>query len=249
MLNTLADCSSGAHSLSKPGDRVYPEMGNGGYKSLHTDLYLNYDAIMNVFKPGTHADLQVKSTQCLSDLSFDFEQTNGHTADGTGPNMTVDSVSIDGTPASFRFVQPTYPGDPNGQDDPDPAAHAVSNSNPVSADEPEPARLLAAGQQRHAERDAMPGEQARRHAVGADPRRDDGHGHDQLHGPARRAHRRRRLDRGLVPHRDCRRRGLVRDDRAGRQRLVDADEQPPAGEADLRHLRHDEHRQGRHRSR
>ncbi|HEY3716850.1 MAG TPA: M1 family aminopeptidase, partial [Jatrophihabitantaceae bacterium] len=29
-------------------------------------------------------------------------------------------------------------GDPNGQDDPDPAAHAVSNSNPVSATNPNP---------------------------------------------------------------------------------------------------------------
>jgi hypothetical protein len=29
-------CSSGAHTLSKFGDRVYPEMGNGGYRSVHT---------------------------------------------------------------------------------------------------------------------------------------------------------------------------------------------------------------------
>ena len=58
MLNTLAGCSSGAHSLSHFGDRLYPEMGNGGYTSLHTDLYLNYDAILNMFLPGTHADLQ-----------------------------------------------------------------------------------------------------------------------------------------------------------------------------------------------
>jgi hypothetical protein len=133
-----AACSSGAHSLSTFGARLYPEMGNGGYTSLHTDLYLNYDAIANLFLPGTHASLQVKATQCLSDLSFDFEQTNGHTADGTGPLMTVNSVEVDGQPATFRFVQPTYPGDPNGQDDPDPAAHAVSNANPVSATNPNP---------------------------------------------------------------------------------------------------------------
>ena len=113
-------------------------MGNGGYTSVHTDLRLNYDAIANLFLPGTRADLQVRSTQCLSELSFDFEQTNGHTADGTGPNMIVNSVEVNGTPASFRFVQPTYPGDPNGQDDPDPAAHAVSNTNPVSATNPNP---------------------------------------------------------------------------------------------------------------
>ena len=139
--NAAADppsCFAGARSLSTFGSRLYPEMGNGGYTSLHTDLRLNYDAIANLFLPGTRADLQVRSTQCLSELSFDFEQTNGHTADGTGPNMIVNSVEINGTPASFRFVQPTYPGDPNGQDDPDPAAHAVSNSNPVSATNPNP---------------------------------------------------------------------------------------------------------------
>ena len=50
----------------------------------------------------------------------------------------MSSVEINGAPASFGFVQPTYPGDPNGQDDPDPAAHAVSNSNPVSATNPNP---------------------------------------------------------------------------------------------------------------
>src|SRR4051812_25598676 len=131
-------CSSGAHSLSPAGGRLYPEMGNGGYSSLHTDLFLNYDAIANTFLPGTRADLQVRSTQCLNDLSFDFEQTNGHTADGTGPNMTVNSVKVNGAPATFAFVQPTYPGDPNGQNDPDPAAHAVSNANPVSATNPNP---------------------------------------------------------------------------------------------------------------
>jgi hypothetical protein len=131
-------CFSGAHSLSSFGARVYPEMGNGGYTSLHSDVFLNYDAIANLFLPGTHADLQVRSTQCLSDLSFDFEQTNGHTADGTGPNMSVNSVLVNGVPASFTFKQPTYPGDPNGQDDPDPLAHAVSNVNPVSATNPNP---------------------------------------------------------------------------------------------------------------
>src|SRR6185312_9207184 len=38
---------------------------------------------------------------------------------------------VNGHPARFRFVQPTYPGDPNGQNDPDPAAHEASQSNPV----------------------------------------------------------------------------------------------------------------------
>src|SRR6188508_3770299 len=87
-------CFAGARSLSTFGARVYPEMGNGGYTSLHTDLHIDYDAITNLFLPGTRADLHVKSTECLSELSFDFEQTNGHTADGSGPNMIVSSVEI-----------------------------------------------------------------------------------------------------------------------------------------------------------
>ena len=52
--------------------------------------------------------------------------------------MTVNSVTVNGEPATFTFVQPTYPGDPNGQNDPDPLAHAVSNVNPVSATNPNP---------------------------------------------------------------------------------------------------------------
>ena len=134
----LADCSSGAHTLSKLGDIVYPEMGNGGYTSLHTDVHIDYDAPTNLFLPGTHVDLIDRATQCLTDFSLDFERTNNSTAGGTGPNMTVDSVTVNGQPATFTFVQPTYPGDPNGQDDPDPAAHAVSNANPVSATNPNP---------------------------------------------------------------------------------------------------------------
>jgi hypothetical protein len=131
-------CSSGSHSLQPFGSRVYPEMGNGGYRSIHSDVYLQYDSITNQFLPGTHVDLQVKSTQCLTDLSFDFERTNGSTAGGTGPDLTLGAVTVNGVPATTSFVQPTYPGDPNGDNDPDPLAHQVSNVNPVSATNPNP---------------------------------------------------------------------------------------------------------------
>ena len=59
--NAAADppsCFSGARSLSTFGARLYPEMGNGGYTSVHSDVHLNYDAITNMFLPGTHADLR-----------------------------------------------------------------------------------------------------------------------------------------------------------------------------------------------
>jgi hypothetical protein len=130
-------CSPGPRSLSNFGDRVYPDMGNGGYTSLHTDLYINYDTAANLFLPGTHADLTVQSTQCLTDFSFDFERT-AMSGSAAGPNMTVSSVLVDGQPAVFAFRQPAYPGDPNGPDDPDPLAHAISNVNPVSATNPNP---------------------------------------------------------------------------------------------------------------
>lgn len=130
-------CSSGAHTLSHFGDRVYPDMGNGGYTSLHTDVYLSYDAPTNRFLQGTHVVLTDRATQCLTDFSLDFERRsmNGSPA---GPNMTVRSVTVNGEPVRFTFVQPTYPGDPNGQDDPNPLAHAISNVNPVSSSNPNP---------------------------------------------------------------------------------------------------------------
>jgi hypothetical protein len=128
-------CTSGAHTLGKPGDHVYPEMGNGGYVSTHTDLHLIYDTSQVLFLPGTHADLTQVSTQCLKDLSFDFE-VNGTTA--ISPHMAVSSVTVNGQPATFEFKQPTYPGDPNGQDDPDPNAHLTGLTNPISATAPYP---------------------------------------------------------------------------------------------------------------
>jgi len=45
-------CSAGAHTLSAPGSHVYPDTGNGGYTSLHTDVRLVYDAASNRFLPG-----------------------------------------------------------------------------------------------------------------------------------------------------------------------------------------------------
>ncbi len=132
-------CSSGAHTLVEPGERVYPEAGNGGYASVHTDVHLVYDALANLLLPGTHVDLQQRSTQCLTDFSLDFDTHNGLTIGGApGTDMTVQSVAINGQPATFTFVQPTYPGDPNGQDDPDPLAHRTGLTIPISADNPNP---------------------------------------------------------------------------------------------------------------
>ena len=52
--------------------------------------------------------------------------------------MTVQSVTVNGKPASFTFAQPTYPGDPHGQNDPNPAAHEASQVNPVGGPDHNP---------------------------------------------------------------------------------------------------------------
>jgi Peptidase family M1 domain len=129
-------CTSGAHSLSALGAHVYPETGNGGYTSVHSDVFLNYDTESNLFLPGTHVVLSDVATQCLTDFSLDFERTSPNTKDG--PDLAVGSVLVNGAPARFTFVQPTYPGDPNGQNDPDPRAHAAGELDPVGGPDGNP---------------------------------------------------------------------------------------------------------------
>jgi hypothetical protein len=129
-------CSSGAHSLSPFAAHVYPETGNGGYTSVHTDVFLTYDTQSNLFLPGTHVVLTNQATQCLTDFSLDFERTSPNRKDG--PDLTIGSVLVNGVPAAFTFVQPTYPGDPNGQNDPDPRAHEAGQLNPVGGPDNNP---------------------------------------------------------------------------------------------------------------
>jgi len=134
--NGLTNCSSGAHTLSHFGDHVYPETGNGGYTSLHTDVHMVYDAKANQFLPGNHVVLTVRATQCLTDFSLDFERTGVDNNDG--PKLAVNRILVGGTRAAYKFVQPTYPGDPNGQDDPDPRAHQAGQVVPVGGKENNP---------------------------------------------------------------------------------------------------------------
>jgi Peptidase family M1 domain len=124
-----ASCSAGAHTLAPPGSHLYPDTGNGGYTSVHTLVHLVYDAAANEFLPGNSVVLTDRATQCLSSFSLDFERKSGNTK--AGPDMTVQSVTVNGKAARFTFVQPTYPGDPHGQNDPSPAAHEASQLNPV----------------------------------------------------------------------------------------------------------------------
>ncbi len=129
-------CSSGAHSLAPIGSHLYPDTGNGGYTSVHTDIHMVYDAVNDRFLPGNHVDLTDRSTQCLTDFSLDFERHSANHV--SGPDLSVNSITVDGRPATYTFVQPTYPGDPHGQNDPNPAAHEASEFNPVGGPDHNP---------------------------------------------------------------------------------------------------------------
>jgi hypothetical protein len=123
-------CRAGTRTLAPVGSVMYPDTGNGGYSSVHTDVYLRYRASTNTFLPGTHVVLSDRANRCLTSVSVDLERHEPGSPRG-GPDLQVRAVSVDGVTAAFRFVQPTYPGDPHGQDDPDPRAHEVSQDNPV----------------------------------------------------------------------------------------------------------------------
>jgi hypothetical protein len=129
-------CGPGARTLAPVGSRLYPDTGNGGYVSVHTDIHMVYDATSNTFLPGNHVVLTDLATQCLSSFSLDFERTSADKS--AGPDMSVRGVLVDGKPASFTFAQPAYPGDPNGPNDPNPAAHEASEFNPVGGPDHNP---------------------------------------------------------------------------------------------------------------
>ena len=119
-LAAAAACTSGAHTLSQARR---PRLSRDGQRRLHERphrRHLVYDAPSEQFLPGTHVVLTDRATQCLTDFSLDFERTHGRTAPD-GPDLTVGSVTVNGQPATFTFVQPTYPGDPNGPGRPRPA--------------------------------------------------------------------------------------------------------------------------------
>ena len=140
---TGTHCSAGARTLGTPGDRLYPETGNGGYRSVHTNVDMVYDATGNRFLPGNKVELTDRATQCLTEFSLDFEHISADAV--SGPNLVVGSVTVGGVRAAFRFVRPTYPGDPEGPNDPNPAADEVSADQPGrrAAAEPVPAGVLA----------------------------------------------------------------------------------------------------------
>jgi aminopeptidase N len=80
-----AGFSAGARSV---GDRLFPEIGNGGYDARHYDLALSYDPDTDLLQ-GT-ATIDATALQNLSEYSLDLFE------------MRVSSVLVGGQAASFK---------------------------------------------------------------------------------------------------------------------------------------------------
>jgi aminopeptidase N len=79
-----ATFSAGARSV---GDRLFPQIGNGGYDVTHYDLVLAYDPATDLLQ-GT-ATIEARATKNLSEFSFDLH------------NMPASDVLVDGRKAGF----------------------------------------------------------------------------------------------------------------------------------------------------
>lgn len=76
--------TSGARSI---GDRLFPQIGNGGYDAQHYVIEQRYDPATDVLDART--TMVARATQTLSDFSLDLQ------------GFTVSSVRVNGLPAKF----------------------------------------------------------------------------------------------------------------------------------------------------
>lgn len=78
------------------GDRLFPEIGNGGYNALDYDIRLNYAPLVNRFRPGTSSRMLARAKSDLWRFSLDF----GSRMPGK-PGLRVALVTVNGERASF----------------------------------------------------------------------------------------------------------------------------------------------------
>jgi aminopeptidase N len=74
------------------GDRLFPQIGNGGYDATHYDLRLDYDA--GAGSVSAQTTMRAVATQNLGQFSMDFQ------------GMTVDRVRVNGLDATFQREVP-----------------------------------------------------------------------------------------------------------------------------------------------
>jgi hypothetical protein len=75
------------------GDRLFPQIGNGGYDALHYDLRLAYDPATKIL--DGRATMTARATQRLRASGLDLQ------------GFEVTSVSVDGGPRRSRARRPS----------------------------------------------------------------------------------------------------------------------------------------------
>lgn len=95
------------------GDTLFPNQGNGGYDAKHYDVDLKVDvtpstvnnAVGSTTFTAATATMQAVTTGApLSEFSLDFQGSTGNLAAAT---LNVDSVTVDGAPATFTRIENT----------------------------------------------------------------------------------------------------------------------------------------------
>ena len=147
-----------------------PDMGNGGYRSVHTDVHLVYDAPSNTFRPGTYVALTDRATHACPTSASTSSATPCSAPTGLiWPSAPSPST---GCPRATRSCSRPIRATRRGRNDPDPRAHEAGQTPGRRAGaQPAAAGLLAAvdgatddGQ----DGAALPGDRARHHAGAAD---------------------------------------------------------------------------------
>ena len=105
-----ADAVAGAQTA---GDSLFPNQGNGGYDALDYDINFRVDVGISATSggasttnlPDATATITAKTTGApLSSYSFDFQGTTSTLAAAT---LNVDSVTVNGAPATFSRIENT----------------------------------------------------------------------------------------------------------------------------------------------
>src|SRR4051794_464612 len=90
VLTPTASAAAPSPGSAGLGDRLFPQLGNGGYDALHYDLDLRYATAAPTQPMDGTVTMLARSTQALSRFDLDFA------------GKSVGSISVDGQPAAFR---------------------------------------------------------------------------------------------------------------------------------------------------
>ena len=110
----FADDPVAGGQTASPADSLFPNQGNSGYDVSHYDINFKVDvtsratangAVGTSNLPNATTTIQATTTGApLSSYAFDFQGSTGNLAAAT---LNVDSVTVNGVPATFSRIENT----------------------------------------------------------------------------------------------------------------------------------------------